>query len=353
MAIVEVHTDEGIVGLGEVHRGGGTLTGIEQVVIHFIKPIIEGESPLCVERVWQKVFWDLGGTGRRGLLVAALSGIDVALWDIIGKAYNTPVYKLLGVHKDKVLAYASAGFYGKINGKEVTKEMLADEMAYYVKEEGFKAVKVKIGGVPMKEDIARLEAVRGAIGEDIKLLIDANNMYSPKQAIQFAKAVGHLNIDHFEEPVQTDDIVGSAHVAASIDIPVAGYETEFTRYGFRELITRRAVDIVQPYPVWAGGITESRKIATLAAAYDLIVRPTSISSAIDTVVSLHLLASLPNGDMLELRRANQAPGGPRDIFLEEIVINPLKIDEEGYVNLPQKPGLGIELNEEVVAKYTV
>ena len=193
---------------------------------------------------------------------------------------------------------------------------------------------------------SRVEAVRRAIGDDCRLMVDANNMYSPKEAIRMAHAIQEYDITWFEEPVNTDDIEGSAHVVASIDIPVAGYETEDTRYAYRELIARRAVDIAQPDILWSGGITECRKIAALAAAYDVPSSPPSGCNAPALAASLHLLASLPHGGMLEM---NLYPNPFRD----EIVTEPLTIDSDGNARLPEKPGLGVELDEEAIARYRV
>ncbi|MBI3976549.1 MAG: mandelate racemase/muconate lactonizing enzyme family protein [Chloroflexi bacterium] len=341
MALVRIQTDEGIVGLGDAALCGAPPAVVAGAIELYLKPLVVGEDPFYVERIWQKIYRYMGGSGRRGFLVAALSGIDIALWDIVGKALGAPLYKVLGAYRDRVPAYASGGFYSE--GKTV--EELADETGAAVAA-GFRAVKMKIGGLPLSADVARVKAVRFAVGDDCQVIVDANNMYAPKEAIQIARAIQDFDITWFEEPVKTDDVEGSAQVAAAIDIPVAGYETEFTRYGFRDLIARRAVDIVQPDVIWSGGITECRRIAALAAAHDLPCIPHAFTSAMAMVSNLHLLASLPNGGMLEFDRN---PNPLRD----ELFLQPLAIDGEGCVPLPQKPGLGVDLNEETVARYRV
>jgi D-arabinonate dehydratase len=288
----------------------------------------------------------------------AISGIDIALWDLAGKVAKLPLYRLLGAYRDKVEAYASGGFYQE--GKDVT--ALANEAAKAV-EQGFRAMKMKIGRNPstqtnlremlahhdlcvvsLEEDLARVEAVRQALGREAKLMVDVNCAWSPALAIQMGKAMEPYNLYWLEEPVATDDIRGSAAVAESLATAVAGYETEVGLYGFRELITQKAVDIIQPDIAWAGGFTECRRIAALAHAYNLMVAPHAFSSAIPLVASMHLLASLPNGLILEF---DQNPHALREHLLKE----PIRIDREGYVKLPERPGLGVELDPVTVERY--
>jgi L-alanine-DL-glutamate epimerase-like enolase superfamily enzyme len=238
-------------------------------------------------------------------------------------------------------AYASAGFYTQTKGKRE----LALEMASYV-EEGYSAVKMKIGGLSLKEDLERIRAVREAIGPEVELMVDANCAYTPKQAMAMAERMEELNIAWFEEPVPTDDVEGSAQLAAFTSIPIAGNESEFTRFGFRDLIVRRAVDIVQPDAIWSGGISECRKIAAMASAFGLPCVPHSFSSAVALVANMHLIASIPNGYLVEMDR-NPNP------LREELIHGPVRIDAESCVRMPQGPGLGIELDEGVIRRYRV
>ncbi|HET7626799.1 MAG TPA: mandelate racemase/muconate lactonizing enzyme family protein [Bacillales bacterium] len=360
LLLVQVHTDEGLTGIGEAASYGGPMESTEAVILHELKPRLIGEDPFQVERLFRKMTIPSHQHGRKGILFTAVSGIDIALWDIIGKATNTPLYRLLGGYREKVEAYASAGFYAE--GK--SPDDLANEMAGYV-EAGFKGVKMKIGRnlepmlnplhnmdhtdfatVSLEEDIERVAKVREAIGPKTKLAIDANNAWTPSLAIKMARAFEPYNIEWFEEPVDTEDIEGSALVAHQLDMPVSGYETEVGLYGFRELITRRAVDIVQPDVIWSGGVTECKKIAAFAHAYGLPVIPHVFSSAVSLVANLHFIASIPNGGLLEF---DQNPNPLRsELFNEEI-----KIDAEGRVNVPNRPGLGVTLNEDTVKKYKV
>src|SRR5947209_6131957 len=318
--LVEIETDNGIVGIGEAGIGGGvTATVIERS----LKPLLVGEDPLLIEHLWQKMFTRTRQFGRRGVFMHAISGIDIALWDIAGKVAKLPVYRLLGAGRDRVEAYASGGFYqqGKLAAD------LAGEAEGY-RARGFKGMKMKIGRNPstqthlrelvgsaafceveLEEDLARVAAVRQALGPQAKLMVDVNCAWSPAMAIEMGRAMAPYKLYWIEEPVATDDIDGSARVADALATPIAGYETEIGLYGFRELITRGAVDIVQPDIAWAGGFSECRRIAALAQAHHLMVAPHAFASAVTLAASLHFIASIPNGLVLEF---DQNTNGLRD-----------------------------------------
>lgn len=339
--LVRVLTSEGIVGIGQAAAGPGAIAPVRAALERVIRPYLVGQDPFFVEGIWDKAYQGTLQQGRKGVVISALSGADVALWDIIGKATGQPVYKLLGASRDTVLGYASGGWYAE--GKTVAD--LAAEMAGYAAL-GFRAVKMKIGGESVKQDLERVRTAREALGPDVRLMVDANRIYDPKTAIRVARHLEELDVDWLEEPVNPDDIEGSAMVAAGTTVPVAGYETEYTTRGFRELITRRAVDIVQPDVVWSGGFTECRKIASMAHTWGMPVRPHSFGSALSMLANLHFVGSIPNGLMLEMDRT----GNP---FVTDLLAEPLEIDAEGYVAIPSGPGLGIALNDETVRRYRV
>jgi L-alanine-DL-glutamate epimerase-like enolase superfamily enzyme len=200
--------------------------------------------------------------------------------------------------------------------------------------------------VALEEDLRRVHAVREAVGPDVKLMVDANNAWTPSTALTMAREMARDRIYWLEEPVSTDDPAGSALVAHNLDVPVAGYETEVGVYGFRDLIAAGAVDIVQPDVTWSGGITECRRIAALAAAHRLPCIPHVFSSGVSLVANLHFVASLPNGWLLEFDRN---PNPLRTELLEE----PIEIDARGVVAAPQRPGLGVTLNMETVERYRI
>lgn len=358
--LVQVHTDEGYVGLGEAAAAGGSADTVEAIIQSEFKPQLLGQDPFNVERLWQMLYVPHVQRGRHGTQLMAIAGVDVALWDIVGQATRTPLYKLLGGYRDEVPAYASSGFYATKRSPQV----LAEEMAGYVAA-GFRVVKMKIGRDPStalhplpftppagfaevtaEEDVERVRLVRAAIGPKVGLAVDANSVWTPSQAIKLGRQLERFDLAWFEEPVPNQDIAGSAEVARALDVPVAGYEQTNGLYGFRDLIAQRAVDIVQPDAIWSGGITECKKIAALAAAYHLPVMPHVFSSGVSLVANLHFLASIPNGLLLECDRN---PNPLRDELFEE----PLAVDARGLVKLPQRPGLGVRLNEATVTKYRV
>jgi len=341
VVLARVETDEGISGIGEAAYFGGPPVITKMIIEKELADYLIGEDPLNIERLWETMYQRSIKHGRKGAIVASMSGIDIALWDIKARSVGMPLYRLLGGCYEKIRAYASAGFYSEGKG---LKE-LAGEMESYVKE-GFTAVKMKIGRVSQAEDMARIKAVREAIGPNIDLLVDGNNVYTSYEAIKMARKMEAYDVFWFEEPVPAEDIEGSARVAHAIDMPLAAGENEFTRYGFRDLIINQALDIAQPDATWCGGITEARKIAAIASAWNITCVPHSFSSAIALMSNLHFSASIPNSMFQEFDR-NYNP------LREELLTEPVRINKDGYIDLPDKPGLGVELNESTVKKYRV
>ena len=356
--LVEIETDSGIVGIGEAGTGGGPGAVTQAVVEQELAPLLLGEDPLLIEAHWQKMFGRTRTHGRRGIIMNAISGIDIALWDIAGKVAGLPLYRLLGACRDKVEAYASGGFYQE--GKGVA-ELAAEAEGYRAR--GFRGMKMKIGRNPStgthlrqllagaeicevdpEEDLRRVAAVREALGPRLKLMLDVNCAWSPAFAIEMGRALEPYRPYWIEEPVATDDIDGSAEVAGALATAIAGYETEVGLYGFRELITRGAVDIVQPDIAWSGGLSECRRIAAFAAAHHKMVAPHAFSTAVTLAASLHFAAATANALALEF---DQNPNGLRDDLLKE----PLAADRDGFVHLPQRPGLGIELDPAALDRY--
>jgi L-alanine-DL-glutamate epimerase-like enolase superfamily enzyme len=255
---------------------------------------------------------------------------------------------------------ALAGFYAE--GKDA--EGIADEARGYV-EEGFRHVKMKVGRttdtpvnplvhmdapnfatVTFAEDLRRVRAVREAIGDDVHLMVDANNAWTKATALEAGREFERLGVHWFEEPIATDDRAGSAALAASLSVPIAGYETRTGLAGFRDLIADRAVDVVQPDVIWTGGITVCRRIAALAAAANLPCVPHVFSTAVSIAANLHFIASLPNSYLLEFDRN---PNALRTELLQE----PIEPDGRGVVAVPQGPGLGVRLDPETLRRYAV
>lgn len=359
--LVEVRTDNGLVGVGESACFGGPAESTKYIIEQELAPLLVGEEATNIEYLWKKLFDRTRQHGRGGVIMAAMSGIDIALWDILGKAAGLPVYKLLGGYADKLLPYASSGFYTRSKDTKA----LADEVGSYF-EQGFKYAKIKVGRNPevfltplpnmpyteecrysLEEDMERVEACcRVADTYGAKLMVDANNTWNTFTAIQMGKLFQKLGVFWLEEPLHLDNIEGSVELAAALDMPVAGYESEVGLYRFRELIRRHAVDIVQPDVIWSGGFTECRKIAAYAYAHNMPCLPHVFSSAVSLAANAHFLASLSNAGILELDR-NIYP------LRDELLETPITVSPDGFIHMSEKPGLGITLREDTIRKYRV
>ncbi len=322
--IVVITTDNpDIYGIG-IAGGIEATPQVGKAFIEHFSKILIGQDPLNNERLWQHM-WRPKLVGRRGISTRIISGIDIALWDIKGKCAGLPVWKLLGGAQDKVDTYIAGGYYEEGKG---LKE-LADEMQANVNL-GARAVKIKIGALSINQDVERVKVCREAIGPDVRLMVDANNAYRHYQAIEFARKTEKYDIFWFEEPVEPDDYEGQREITTSTYMPIAAGENEYTRYGFRELIEKRCVDILQPDGLILGGITEFMKVAALAQAHDMDVAPHGAQE-----VHIHLVAAIHNGLILEYYRDTVNP------MHGNIWQHHLKI-EDGYVYPPQMPGLGLE-----------
>ena len=333
--IVKVITDQpGLYGIGSAHAfnaTGAVVSAIEE----WLAPRLIGRDAANIEDIWQSTF--TSGYWRSGpILNTALGGIDIALWDIKGKVANMPVYKLLGGFTNRADTYIAGGYYEEGKG---LKE-LAQEMEDNVKL-GARAVKIKVGAVPINEDIERVRVCRDAIGPDIRLMVDANNAYRHYQAIDFARKAEKYDLFWFEEPVEPDDYIGQAEITRATSVPIAAGENEYTRYGFRDMINARAVDILQPDALVLGGITEFMKVAALAQANDLDVAPHGAQE-----IHIHLVAAIPNGLILEYYRDSVNPMYGK-VWEHELTI------EDGYVYAPDLPGLGLIPKWDTLEPYRV
>ena len=359
--LVEVETDTGLLGLGEAAHFGGPLVSTATVIEQELRPYLLGQDPRETERLWELMHRRAYKHARGGIVIAAISGVDIALWDLRGKLAGMPLWRLLGGYRRRVPAYATGGFYAE--GKGVPE--LADEMRAYCRH-GFRAVKLKVGrnsgieGSPLRamadrgvcevsltEDLARVRAVREAIGPDVRLMVDANGAWDVPTAVRMGRALEELDVYWFEEPVWPDDLAGSAEVAAKVAIPIAGYETcSYGTVSFRDYIAARAVHFVQPDVAWAGGLTETLKIAHLAQAANLPLAPHIHGSAVGVAAAAHLLGAVRNGSMAEM----VFPAHP---LMGDLVREPLVVDGTGEIDLGERPGLGIELDPDAVKRYRV
>jgi D-galactarolactone cycloisomerase len=341
--LVEVTTEDGIVGWGEAF-GPPELTA---PIVAWLAPLLIGQDALAREALWQALYNRLRDHGQRGLVVEAISALDIALWDIAGKALDLPVHRLMGGPlRLEVEAYAT-GFYRRER---------EDHLAYLVEEaqqrisEGFRTLKLKTGW-GLAEDIALTRGFRAAIGPDIGLLVDCNHAYDAPAAIAYGRAVADCDIGWFEEPVPPEDLDGYVDVRRNQPLPVAGGEASFARWGFRDMIQRRAVDILQPDVAACGGISELKKIADMASAFGMRVNPHVWGTGVALAASLHLLAVLPDNPpglfprppLLELDRS---PHPVRDALLE----TPLQA-VRGVMRVPEGPGLGIAIDRAALRRF--
>ncbi len=357
--LVQIETDEGFTGIGESACFGGSPFSVSHVIEHELADYVLGKNPMNIQAIMQNIWYGTMHRGRGGLMQMAMSGIDIALWDIIGKKLNTPLYQLFGAYTDKIVPYASAGFY--VDG--FAAEDYANLVRSYM-DEGFKFAKIKCARTPaammsptkdmpggqygtytMEEDLERVEACARAVAGRGKLMVDGNCAWSPSDAILMGRHFEKMGVYWFEEPVASDDLEGSAEVARALDIPISGNESETNPYRFRDLIVARAVDIVQPDVTWTGGITACRKIAAFAELYHMPVIPHIFATAISLVANMHLIASIPNGHMVEFDR-NVTP------LRDDLLVQPINM-VDGFVHLPKGPGLGVELNTDTIRKYQI
>jgi D-galactarolactone cycloisomerase len=345
--VVEVRTDEGITGWGDCY---GPAAVCRSIVDTLLKPSVIGKDPFDVEVIWEALYNKVKDYGVSGMTISGISGIDIALWDIVGKACKQPVHKLLGgAFRTRVEAYAT-GLYFK-NMERLDEEAVEEALGYAG--QGFRAIKMKIGLGSLKKDIERVAAVRKAIGPELRLMVDANHCFNVPQAIAIGRELEQLGVHWFEEPVSPEDLDGYAELRARLDIAIAGGENEFTKFGFREILAKRAMDIIQPDVCAAGGLTECKKIAALAQAHAVQCVPHAWGTAIGLAATIHFLASLPDTPPCLV---------PMPPMLEyEQTFNPFRDElsqariahQKGWVDVPTGPGLGIEIDRKVLDRYRV
>jgi D-galactarolactone cycloisomerase len=346
--LVEVQTDAGLSGWGEALCQGLQPPQIAAAAVESaLKPLLLGADPLQVEPLWQRMYMHTRDYGMKGAVIAALSGVDIALWDIAGKSLGQPVWRLLGgAFRERVQVYAT-GFY-RVKGREEAAR-LADEAAQRA-DEGFRFLKIKLG-FGVEDDLDVMRAVARAIeGRGRRMMIDTNHAYGVADAVRLGRALAPYDLRWYEEPVAAEDLAGCAEVRAKLDVPIAGGENEFTAFGFQRLLAARALDIAQPDVCAAGGLTACRHIAALALAQGVQVNPHVWGSSVGQAASLHLICALP--------LANPSLFAEEPIFeydcsshpfREALVDRPLR-QREGWLELPDGPGLGIEVDRETVKR---
>lgn len=344
--VVRVSTDAGITGIGEVDSAPMAVKGaIEGPFSHTVscglRELVIGEDPFETEYLWYKMYRRNTYGGRRGVGLHAMSGIDIALWDIKGKALGQPIWKLLGggFHK-QIRPYASS-LWGPT--PQATREL-----AERFRDRGFTAV--KFGWDPMgqdeKTDIALVREARKGLGDDLDLLVDAGLVWDAKTAIQRARAFSDYNIFWLEEPLLADDYEGYRKLSQATDVRIAAGEEESNRLSFIELMDRGQIDVVQVDMTRVGGFTEAMKVASLAIDRGLPVVNHGFTTYINVAAALHFLNSIPNSFILEFVAEEETT-------LRDHVTKQKIVAKDGMLDIPSEPGLGIELDEEAVEKYRV
>lgn len=337
--IVEVEADEGLVGRGEaIARLGPEMA--QAAVIHLLRDVLLDEDPRNIQRLWLRMMNQMRRWGHStGVVVEAISGVDIALWDLIGQAEGRPVWQLLyGVGRSMVPCYASSIY---INEVETMRQEAVRQVAA-----GFSGVKVKIGlridRVGQGGDLDAICAIRDAVGKDIEIYVDANGAYDACGAIRVAKALEEFDIAWFEEPLPPDDLDGYAQLHRSTSIPLARGETDFSVFAFQQLASRRLVDVLQPDMARCGGITAGRQIGELAYAHNMRFAPhTGFSGGLSALAALHVASASPS---LETYEYMYIDNPARDIFVEGF-----PVPDCGQIAVPKAPGLGLTVRKEVAA----
>jgi D-galactarolactone cycloisomerase len=352
MTLVTVTTDDGRRGYGEAKASVGSAAVCASLVAcvkHELRPLLIGQDARRIGQLWEHMYNGPRGhyaldrgrgfpvLGRRGLTIAAISGVDVALWDLLGQSLGVPVVQLLGgACRDTMPAYASGGW--------ADAERIGEQVSGYVAQ-GFGGVKMRVGVMDgdVATSVARVRAAREALGPNVKLMADAHGTWSVPEAKRFCQAVEECDLYWIEEPVSPDNIHGTAEVRAATATPIACGESEFTRFEFRDLIAARAVDVLQPDLAICGGLTEGHRIAALAATHQLALAPHLWGSAVSFAAGLHLAFAAPSAVILEYSLG--ANPLLRDMPAEPFVV------EGGVVAAPTRPGLGVTPREAFIEEY--
>jgi L-rhamnonate dehydratase len=342
--VVRVSTDVGIVGIGEVDSAPLAVKAViegpfSHTLTSGLRELLIGEDPLQTEYLWYRMYNSNIYSGRRGIAIHAMSGVDIALWDIKGKFFNQPIWKLLGGgFHDRIRCYASSLF-------GATPEETG-ERARRFRELGFSAV--KFGWAPMgkdeKTDIALVREARKGLGDENDLMIDAGLVWDAKTAIQRARAFSEYNIFWLEEPLRPDDYNGYRKLSAATDVRIAAGEEESERNSYLDLMDRGQIDVVQIDLTRCGGFTEAMKIAALAHDRGLPVVNHGFTTYINVAAALHFLNSVPNSFIAEF--VVEEGTTLRDSITRERITA-----QEGFLEVPQEPGLGMELNDDALSRY--
>lgn len=352
--LVSVETDEGLVGWGECFGPGNVAKANRTIVEEVIAPLLIGESVFDRERLWNRVYNLLRDHGQKGMPIQALSGVDIALWDLFGKVTGQPLYNLLGGRcRENLLVYG----YGMMLRRNTTglAERFASEAAS-IEAAGFGAMKMKVGLGPVA-DIGLVRAVRDAIRPETKLMVDANHCYTTSDALHVGRALEEMGVYWFEEPVAPEDLAGYRELRSKLSLNISGGEAEFTRWGWRPLLEQRCLSIAQPEVCALGGISEFQKVLSLCHAHFVPVVNHVWGSAIAVATNMHLLAAMPPipGGLHPWEPMLEFDTTP-NLFRDNLLTEPLNIQAQvqangGRIGLPKGPGLGVTPDPDFLERY--
>ena len=357
--LVRIDTDAGLSGIGEAFSFGAPLSAMKAVLDAQLAPSLIGEDPLAIERIWNKLYWRTIASGRRSITMAVISGIDIALWDLKGKACHMSVASLLGACSDRVPSYASGGFYAP--GKDL--DGLRRELEGYLSR-GYRDAKIKIGrtlerpGAPLsymanqawsvtpEEDFRRVAAAKELLGEGL-LIVDTNASWDSFTALSRGRELARLGVEWLEEPIPFEDLEGLARISRELpQLRIIGCETQQGAANFATMMRLDALDIAQPDVGWVGGISETIKIGAIAKASGRMISLHCFGSSVLFAASLHVAAAMSNTERIESEE-NANP------LKTDLVKKPFETDEHMSFFVPQGEGLGIELDWDKVAAFAV
>lgn len=328
VVLVELETDAGVVGENLVFTLNEKRVRVLDEMVRSLEPLVVGMDPDFSTKFWADAWRDINFVGHKGVPVMGISAIDGALWDLRGKKAGMPISRLIGAARERVPVYASAGLWLNLDVDALQREAAGFVAA------GFRAVKMRLGKATAAEDAARVGAVREAIGPGVALMADANQQLDVVRAIRLGRMLEEFSLDWFEEPLPAYDLEGVARVAAALDTPIASGETEYTRYGFRDMLERKSADVLMPDLQRVGGVTEFVRVAHLADAFDV-----PVSSHLFPETSVQVLAGLGNATYLEHM--------PWFSVLYEGGL----VVEDGSVAVPQGAGWGLAFDQKAVARF--
>ena len=325
--LVDVESDEGLTGSTYLWAFSPAGAGALRQVLRELAEVAVGEDPFFTTRLWRRMWARITQWGHKGLAVIGMSGIDTAVWDLVGKALDKPLAHVLGANADRVLTYASEGLWLTDDLRALARE--AEEL----RGRGFRAMKMRLGRPRMADDVEAVRVVRQAIGPDVTLMVDANQGWDADYTIRIGRHLEAFDLYWIEEPIPHDDLAGHARIAAALDTPLASGENVYSPQGFRDAIVLHAFDIVMPDVERVGGVTGWMRTAALAEAWNL-----PICSHLFPEISVHLVAAAPTACFLE-----HMPWGS-DLFREQLEL------VDGMVPVPDRPGLGFTWDEATIRR---